>query len=135
MSPVLPDHVLRLMSPEDRAKLGKAGQTAAEAREKFDARLERTMHDEFERWLGLHRDKLYWDHSRMDRATSNRVGHPDFVIQRAGRVLNIEFKVLGAPIRTKQIEVHEWIARTGGCVHVCYATEEAIKVTRETFWP
>lgn len=120
----------KLTAPE-RAKLGV--QTAAEATQRHAARLEKRMHEQFEQWLGLHRDKLYWDHSRMDRATRNRPGHPDFVIQREGKALNVEFKCLGSKLSEKQCEVHAWIEQVRGWIIVCYSTEQAIKVTREIF--
>lgn len=91
------------------------------------------MHEEFSSWLEHHAHELYWDHSRMDRATSNRVGHPDFVIQRSGQVLNIEMKVQGGRLSEKQAEVHAWIERAGGRVYVCRSSAEAIKITREFF--
>jgi hypothetical protein len=94
--------------------------------------LEKTMHEEVIRWLSLHRDELFFDHSRMDRATTSRVGAADFVIQRGGRVLNIEMKIPGEKPTEKQHEVHAWIAKTGGNVHICYSSAEAIALVKST---
>jgi hypothetical protein len=125
-----PEAFLRLMRPEDRARLGKGGVTQSEAQHRFAQQAERRMHDEFARWLGLHRDELYWDHSRMDKATRNRKGHPDFVIQSAGCVLNIEFKAPGNTLSADQKEVHAWLRRVGSVPHVCFNVESAIALVR-----
>lgn len=130
MSTVLSEAFLRRMRPEDRASLGKAGVTATEAQSKWQKGEERKMHDAFEQWLALHRSELYWDHSRMDKPTSNRVGHPDFVIQHGNRVTNIELKAPGGKLTDKQREVHDWIKAAGGQVYVCYSAAEAIDVVR-----
>lgn len=100
---------------------------------KFISKTEREMHDLFLSWLNLHRDEVYWDHSRMDRPTNNRVGHPDFVLQRAGRALNIELKLPGGTLSDKQELVHAWIVHSGGLVHVCYSAQDAIELTKTEF--
>lgn len=132
VSTILPDHVLRLMRPEDRPK-GSAGMLSSEAQIRYQKTQEKRMHEEFEQWLGHRRHELYWDHSRMDRATRNRVGHPDFVLQRQGRVLNIEFKAEGGKLSEKQSEVHAWLTAIGSVVNVCFSSGDAIRITKETF--
>lgn len=133
MSTVLPNHLLKLVPPEIRATMGKAGMTAEEAEAACVAKNEKHMHEQFTRWLEFHRNDIYWDHARMDKATSNRVGHPDFVIQRGGKALNIELKMPGGKLRNNQKEVHEWLASAGAVVYTCYSAQEAIAITRKEF--
>jgi len=133
MSTLLPDHILRLMRAEDRALLGPAGRTTAAARLMYEQGEERRMHREFERWLAHHKDAIYWDHSRFGFKTTNRVGHPDFVLQGRGRVLNIEMKCAGARATAAQLVTHAWIERAGGRVHICRSSVEAIELARQTF--
>jgi hypothetical protein len=133
LNTTLPDNVLRLMDPSDRQALGGANAlTSSEAQRKWQKGEEKKMHETFSAWLG-HHPEIYWDHSRFDKPTTNRVGHPDYVLQRENRVLNVEMKAPGGVLTEAQRGVHEWIARTGGTVHVCYSAEEAIRITREVF--
>lgn len=78
LSTVLPDHVLRLMSKSDRAKLGKAGVTAAEAAQKQEAKSEKALQDQIYALLSI-RGVRRIVRSRMDRRTTTPVGTPDFL--------------------------------------------------------
>lgn len=110
-----------------------SGTPPTEAQKRWQKGEEKRIHEEFEKWLRLNRDELYFDHSRMDRATTNRVGAPDFVIQHAGQVLNIEIKTPTGKLSEKQKDIHAWIERTGGIVHVIRSTAGAIALVKETF--
>lgn len=132
-SVVLPNSTLTKMRPEDRESLGRAGMTAEEAQAAYTVKTEKEMHAIFEAWLNLRKDEIYWDHSRMDRGTSNRPGHPDFVIQHKGRALNIELKLPKGKLSDKQEVVHAWILRTGSSVHTCFTAQDAIAITRKEF--
>lgn len=130
---VFPDGYLKALPPDERAKLGKAGLTSEEAQESYTAKSEKEEHSQFEAWMNLHKDELYWDHSATRKGTTNRPGHPDFVVQHKGKCLNIEMKIKGGKLRPQQEVVHAWIRKTGGEVHVCYSAGEAIAVVRKEF--
>lgn len=98
----------------------------------FDTQ-ERKMHIEYGNWLEHHRHELYWDHSRMDKKTRNRKGHPDFVIQAMGAVLNLEMKAAGKKPDEDQKRIHTWIQATGGFVHIVFSSDDAIRLTKEWF--
>jgi len=88
---LLPDNILRCMSPSDRSNLGKAGLTAEEACAKASTRAERQQHNILISWLRLH-DLWFW-HARTDRRSSSTLGTPDFLVIEGGRCLPIELKV------------------------------------------
>ncbi len=91
MTAILPNNILRRMDPADRAKLGKAGRTAAEVLERGEARAERELQRQIEQWLGLKGYPFY--RQRMDRRTTGKVGTPDFLVCVRGRFVAIECKV------------------------------------------
>lgn len=128
----LNDKQKAMIDPKHRAGLGKAAITSSEAQRRYARQEEKRMHEKFEEWLKLHQDELYWDHSRMDQKTTNRKGHPDFVIQSGGRTLNIEFKVPGNVLSEDQEAVHEWLFKVGSIPRVCFDVATAIEVTRMT---
>lgn len=123
--------MLKLMNPEHRKQLGKSGLTSSEAQRRYARQAERKMHDTFIQWLGNHKDRLYWDRSRMDKETTNRKGHPDFVVIAATRVCLIEFKVPGNTLSADQKEVHAWLERTGTHPLICFNVESAIEAVRK----
>ena len=91
MSAVLPDHVLRLLTPEQRKALGKAGVTASEAQAKYQRTAEKQIHEAVRRWLSLR--QIPFIHSRMDKASTIQKGWPDFTILHKGRAFCLELKV------------------------------------------
>lgn len=133
MTKPLPPNIVKCMTDDQRKSLAKEfdTRTPTDAHREWARTEERRMHETFEQWLNLHRAELYWDHSRMDRKTSNRVGHPDFVIQRAGKVVNVEFKAAGAVPTGAQKDVHAWLESTGNPIAVCRSAQEAIEFTRK----
>lgn len=76
-SNVLPDRVLTKISAENRKSLGKAGLTAKECQERFEARSERELQALIV--SDLLRREIYFSRSRMDRKTTNAKGTPDFI--------------------------------------------------------
>lgn len=127
---VLPEAILRAMWPEDRLTLGRAGQTSEEAQAKSARREEGKIHKEISNWLSLHRDELYFDHSAMNRRTTNRPGHPDYTVIRKGEVCLLEIKAPGCKPSPVQQEVHSWLNKTGTTVWVVFSSAEAIKTVR-----
>lgn len=71
----LSDHVLKLMDPADRKKLGL--KTMDEINQMAEAKTERELHKQVANLLRL-RGIEFFD-SRMDKRTSRPVGEPDFV--------------------------------------------------------
>lgn len=126
--PLLPDHVLRLMSPGDRKELGKAGLLASECIEKAQARSERAEQKTFASWLGLR--GLYYIQARTDKRSTIRVGHPDFSIFRAGRVLFVEMKGEGGRLSEEQEQCISELTSEGFQVVVAHSALEAILATR-----
>ena len=90
---VLPEHILRLVDPRDRARLGRAGPTAAEANAKCTVDNERKLQnliDSYPRQRGIEPIR-----SRMDRRTTINVGAPDFMFAYHGRPIAMEVKMPG----------------------------------------
>lgn len=134
VSPVLPDHVLRLMSPADRAKLGPAGTLASEAQERWQKREERKMHDELGAFLRL--KQIPHIHARMDQKSTIRAGWPDFtcmlrdrfcIPQHHARVVCVELKAVGGVLSQAQREVIAELERAGVPVLVATSSGEAIQ--------
>ncbi len=73
----LPDKIKRLMSPEDRKSLGKAGMTAEEALLAAKVRIEKDLQNVVEGWLGTKGITVL--RARMDKKTTNKRGQPDLL--------------------------------------------------------
>jgi hypothetical protein len=101
-SKILPEHVLRCVSPEDRAKMGKAGLTAEEANEKGLARAERDLQKEIVQYLNLRNITVLWH--RMDKKSHATIGCPDLLFCKDGVPWGIEVKTSAGRVRAEQYE-------------------------------
>ena len=72
---LLPDHVVRLMSPEDRKELGI--QTTDEMTKKIEAKNERQLQGQIVQYLRLRGIEVLWH--RTDKKSAATVGWPDIV--------------------------------------------------------
>ena len=122
---LLPDRILNLMSPEDRAKLGAEGVTATEALAKWQGREERKIHDTIERWLTLR--QLPYIHARMDQKSTIRKGWPDFTVTNAGRVACVEVKAPGGKVSADQSEVLAELIANRTPATVAFSAADAIE--------
>lgn len=95
---VLPENILRCMTPADRKAIGQ--QTAAEASETFDARQEKQLHRLIE--AELTRRGVVVIHSAMHRRTTTAKGVPDFLFAIKGVPYAIEAKTATGRIREEQ---------------------------------
>jgi hypothetical protein len=110
----LPENILRCMSPKDRAPLGKAGVTSAEAQAKFEAKSERQLHKDI---IGLMNNRgIYFVHSRMDKRTTNAVGTLDFYLCVKGRFIALECKTMNGKLSPEQEKVIDHLIRNGATV-------------------
>jgi hypothetical protein len=125
-----------LMSDADRQKLFGAsgtslppGTPAAAKRPKRDilTRAEKLDHIDVLNFCNQH--DLFKVHSRMDMATSQEKGIPDFVIGIRGRLISIEFKQPGRSLTKEQEEQRRKCEGPSECeYHVCYSSKEALDI-------
>jgi VRR-NUC domain len=128
---LLPDHVLEKMSPADRKALGKGGVTASEAIAKAEAKSERAAQKLFASWLSLR--SIYFITARPDKRSTIRIGHCDFSIFHAGKVLFVEMKGPRGRLSEEQEQCIGELLDKGFRVALAYSAVEAIQVTREFF--
>lgn len=127
-APVLPEHILRLMSPEDRKLLGNSGFTAEEVTKLYNARKEKEMHEIFGDWLRLSRTPFI--HARTDKRSTIAVGAPDFTVMHQGRAICIEFKMPGETQSEEQIKFQNLLQESGTPYFICTKAIEAIEHVR-----
>jgi hypothetical protein len=92
--------MLRLVAPEDRAKLGRAGMTKAEAFAKCCVDTERKLQnliDSYLRQRGIEPIR-----SRMDKRSTINVGAPDFMFAYHGKPIAMEAKRPGETLTKEQ---------------------------------
>src|SRR4030095_11263556 len=89
-SALTPENWLRLMSDEDRKKLGRHGMTLQEIMDKFVAKSEKELHQQIEGLLRLKGIQSF--HSRTDKRTTRPVGEPDFLMAIKGQACAVEVK-------------------------------------------
>lgn len=131
---IVPEHILRLMSPEDRKALGAGAITAAEATERAIGRREIEEQKIFNTWLNVKfaERKLYPINPRSDKASTIRRGHPDYTIfLPKARVLLLEMKVTGGQFSKDQLGCIELLHELGYRVEIPWNASEAIKVVKE----
>ena len=99
---ILPEHVLRCVSAEDRKKLGPAGVIADEVREKGLARAERQLQGEIVQYLRLHGIEVLWH--RTDKRSRATVGWPDLTFCKHGVPWGLEIKTFSGRVGPEQAE-------------------------------
>ena len=126
---ILPEHILNKIDPAQRAKLGPAGLTAAEANAQATSKLERAEQRIFANWLLLQEQAglLSYDWADLHRRTTARRGMPDFKIYRQGRVLFAEMKVNRATLSLAQREQHIRLERAGNEIVLWDSADTAIR--------
>jgi hypothetical protein len=127
--PVLPQRLIDLMSPADRAKLGKAGRTTLEIFREVEEQSERDLHRDIVRYLNVL--GVPFAHARMDKKSSIAVGYPDFSFPYRGRFVAWEAKVRGRPLDADQQRTREMIEKHGGQFAVIRGLEDAKNHLRE----
>jgi hypothetical protein len=103
---LVPENLLKLMSPEDRRLVAKGQLTAEQALDKFCRREEKELHRQFESWLMRH--EVDYTHARMDKPSTIEVGTADYHVWRGIRHAFIEFKSEHGKLRKEQ---EEFVAR------------------------
>ena len=134
IGPIVPEHILRLMSPEDRKALGAGAITAAEATERALGRREREEQKIFNTWLNVKSTerKLYSINPRSDKASTIRVGHPDYsIFLPNARVLFMEMKVDGGELSKDQVQCIELLSELGYRVEIPWSAARAISLVKE----
>lgn len=121
---LLPDHVLKLLTPEQRKAIGKAGITATEAQAKYQKVAEKAIHESVRKWLTLR--AIPYVHSRMDKASTIRKGWPDFTVLHQGRAYCLELKAPGGVLSDEQKQCLAELETTGTPCKVAYSDAEAI---------
>jgi hypothetical protein len=129
---LIPESLLRLMSPADRRAYGKAGWTAEECQQRVDNRLEGKLHAEFCGFLRRHEFDLVV-HADTRGRSQLPPGWPDFSIYKAAKVLFIEFKVNRNTLSDVQKLRIARLLEEGFTVKVLRDLTDAMKITLEYF--
>ena len=114
------------MEPKERAKLGACGRLPEEVLDISCAKIEKDLQKQI---AGLFALRNVWCvHSRMDRATTNQVGTPDFLFAIGGRACAFEAKVQGRKLSDDQRIVRAAMEKDGWCYWVVTSYAEALDV-------
>lgn len=124
MSTVLPNRILERMRPEDRKKLGRAGQTAAEGEAAFVAKTEAQLQAQIQAML--QRNGVFVIRQRTDRRSNVAIGCPDMLFSIGGRAIAWEVKMPGKNPRPEQIEAMTAMRTNGWSVAVVRSYAEAL---------
>lgn len=128
MSVILPNHILEKMSPQDRAKLGRAGMTIAEAIDKAVVKSERDSQNLFAGWLRS--NEIVFNQDAMNRKRTGTEGWPDFTFcirkQWGGQFCAVEFKHGAGVLSPAQIACIVALRKDGALVAVAHSVQEAI---------
>jgi len=131
---ILPENFLKLISPEDRASLGPAGMTAAEASAKAERTNERKLQGQIASYLGLHQIPYFW--TRTDKRTTALPGTPDFICCIDGKFVAFEVKTHEGKATPEQVLMMQAIDKANGFAIVVRSLDEvrnAISRLNHTF--
>ncbi len=84
------------------------------------------IQDQIEEYLKSHVPKAWWDRKRTDRATTSRLGVPDFQGVFHGIAFAIEVKRPGEKPTTEQLGELKWLELAGARTAVVYSKQEAV---------
>jgi hypothetical protein len=129
---IIPENLLRLMSPKDRRQYGRGGWTAEDVHARVDLRLERKLHAEFSGFLRRHEFHLVI-HADPRRKSQLPAGWPDFTIFHEGKTLLLEFKTSQNTLSEIQKEVIASLLKEGFTVLVLRNYPDAVDATLEFF--
>lgn len=120
----LPDSFLRRIPKGQRAPMGKAGVTNAEANAAHARREEKKLQNLMVQ--ELNRRNIFFLRSRMDKPTTLRKGMPDFVIILPGpRPLLVEAKDPHGVISDEQKKLFDqYFDQTRDVVHIVFSFEQ-----------
>lgn len=122
-----PERFLKCIAKEDRAPLGKAGETIEEATARASVKLEREMHDQFAAWLTLR--NIPFIHALTHRKSTIKVGWPDFTLIYHGRTMCVEFKMPDGRLSQEQRNCMNHILSTKTDAWCLTSAKEAIDRT------
>ena len=131
-SEVLPDNILRCMSPEDRASHAKAvghpnaGKTAEEIRQELNKKTEKHAQKEIAGYLRMR--GLQFICPPMNKRSLLPEGWPDFTLAFRGHALAFEVKAQGCKPRPEQLERHDKMRDDGWIVHVVHGVADVIAI-------
>lgn len=125
---ILNERILRLMSPADRAKLGKAGITAAEAAEKCALKDESELQSLIRQYLRL--NGVEFINPDMRKKSQLPAGWPDFTFCYRGVPVGAECKIEGEKPRQEQSERLEKMQRNGWVTMVVYSVADIQQLMR-----
>jgi hypothetical protein len=122
---VLPDSFLKALPNNERKKMGKAGMTTEECRQKFIRGQEIELQKLCMNWLCLH--KIYFEWDRTDKRTSGKRGRADFRACVLGYWLSIECKADGEPLSREQAQEAVKLRNSGGRFVLAYCLDDLIE--------
>lgn len=96
--------------------------------ERGDDSLESMLHDKITQHCKM--KGWYFVHSRMDRAATNQIGVPDFIIATRTGTLWIEAKRKGAKPRPEQLAANHWLKTLGHKAHFVWSFEEFLEFSK-----
>jgi hypothetical protein len=120
---------LQALPPEERKKLGRAGMTKGEAKEKFLSGQEKELQQTVYQWLLYH--EIYFEWDRMDRRTSGKRGRADFRCCVGGLWLSIECKADTGRLSKEQASEAARLRKSGGKFVVAFNLQDVIEAVRD----
>jgi hypothetical protein len=122
---IIPDNLLRLMSPADRKQYGRAGWTLEECQARVDGRIERKEHNIVTSYCNRH--EIPCIHSATHKRPTNNVGLPDFIILWRNHALIGEMKIGKRKLSDGQIRMAAALQVASNDVHIWHDAAEAIR--------
>jgi hypothetical protein len=122
---VLSQGFLAGLPDEERKRLGKAGWTSEECRQKFVRGEEKKLKDLVVNYLNLHGAWIF--DQPMSKKTRGRRGVPDIIGCYQGYFFAVELKASGEPLRPEQGQEAARIRKASGQFILAYCLDDLIE--------
>lgn len=125
----IPEKMLKLMRPDDRKPLGKAGRTMPEIVAENDAKAEKAIQGHIANYLNLH--TIEFIRPPMNKKSILPKGWPDFTLAYKGTPVGLEVKTPIGKLSSDQVERHAAMRKNGWRVEIVRGVPEVQALLRK----
>jgi hypothetical protein len=129
---VLPENILKAMSPEDRRRYAKGQMTATEAEERFCEKEEKVLRKQLIAWL--RRNDIDYCSPRTDKKTGILMGISDFFIWKGTKFCFVELKSEEGKLKPEQLAFTQRQIDQGTPILVTRSLSEACGFIRRSLF-
>lgn len=126
---LLPQNILKMMSAQDRASLGKEGELNADIEKRVEAKTEKELQGMIARYLRLH--NIWFNQDAMHKRRMGTKGATDFIFAYRGIPCGVEAKTATGKCSPDQIAAHEQMTANGWRIIIARSVKDVQDLIRK----